>query len=112
VGTWNARTLYAPGQLGVLLHQLGRVRWSVIGLSEVRWPGEGEINKDGYKIIYSGRQGGGHQQGVAVVLRGEAMGALIGYRTMGPRMMKARFHTASGKATIVQVDASTTGSTE
>ena len=39
----------------------------------------GGINKDGYKIIYSGRQDGGHQQGVAMVLRGEAVGALIGY---------------------------------
>ena len=52
-------TLYATGQLEVLLHQLGRVRWSVIGLSEERWSGEGEINKNGYKIIYSERQDGG-----------------------------------------------------
>ena len=48
-----------------------------------------------------------------MVLKGEAVGALIGpYRTMGPRMMKARFGTAGGKVTIVQVYAPTTGATE
>src|ERR1043165_2339709 len=49
VGTWNVRTLYAPGQLDILLHQLKRIRWGIIGLAEVRWPGEGEIGKEGCK---------------------------------------------------------------
>lgn len=45
-------------------------------------------------------------------LKGEAVGALIGYRTMGPRIMKARFRTASGKATTVQVHTPTTSASE
>lgn len=44
-----------------------------------------------------------HEQGMGMVLRKEAIQALIGYKSMGPRMIKARFHTQSGKATIVQV---------
>ena len=83
-----------------------------MGLSEVRWPGKGEMSKDGYKIIYSGMEDGGHQQGVAMILGEEAARALIGYKLIGPRMMKARFNTASGKATIIQVYAPTTSATE
>jgi len=38
--------------------------------------------------------------------------ALIGYEPMGPWMIKARFHTQSVKASIVQVYALTTSATE
>ena len=53
IGTWNVRTLHATGTLEVLLHQLEKYKWSVMGLSETRWTDSGEINKDGYKIIFS-----------------------------------------------------------
>src|SRR5678816_491143 len=54
VGTWNVKTLYATGQLDILLHQMKEINWSILGLSEVRWTGEGIIDKEEYKIIYSG----------------------------------------------------------
>lgn len=79
IGTWKVRTWYAAGKLEVLLNHL---IWSIMGL--VTWPGEGEITKDGYRIICSGSRMGsptGSSQG-------SENGALIGYRTMGPRMMK------------------------
>ena len=69
MGTWNVRTLYAAGQLDILLHQVKDLRWSVIGLPETRWDGEGEMMKDGHKTIYSGRKDGKHQEGVALALR-------------------------------------------
>ena len=47
-----------------------------------------------------------------MIMKKEAAKALIGYKTMGPRMIKARFHTASGKTTIVQVYAPTSSATE
>ena len=47
-----------------------------------------------------------------MILGEEAAKALIGYRPNRPRMMKARFRTASGKATIVQAYAPTTSATE
>ena len=68
VGTWNVRTLYATGQLEILIHQMKDVNWSILGLSEVRWTGEGEINKEDYKIIYSGRTDDRHQDGVALII--------------------------------------------
>jgi len=84
----------------------------VIGLSELRWPGEREITRDEYKIIYSERQDGRHEQEMRMVLRKEATQALIGYKPMGPRMTKARLHTRNGRATIVQVHAPITTATE
>jgi exonuclease III len=112
IGTWNVRTLYAAGQLEILLHQLKDMKWSIMGLSEVRWTGAGEFDKDEYKIIYSGRADNKHQEGVAFILRKEAVKALIGYDTIGPRILKARFKTICGKATVIQVYAPTSNSTD
>jgi hypothetical protein len=76
-------------------------------LSEVRWTDAGEFEKDGYKIIYSGRDDGLHQQGVGMLISTEAKKALLGYDTVGPRIIKARFKTTHGKATVIQVYAPT-----
>src|SRR6218665_608735 len=51
VGTWNVRTLYSAGPLDVLLHQLRGVRWSIMGLSEVRWTGSGELDRDDTRLF-------------------------------------------------------------
>src|SRR6218665_528781 len=81
VGTWNVRRLYSAGQL---LHQL---RWSIMDLSEVRWTGSGELDRDDYKIIYSGRPDNKHQDGVALIVKKEAARAMIGYAALGPRII-------------------------
>jgi len=41
IGTCNVRSLYAAGQLDTLLHQLNPMKWSIVGLNEVRWTGAG-----------------------------------------------------------------------
>src|SRR6218665_1674852 len=39
-----------------------------------------------------------HEQGMGMVLRKEAIQALIGYKSMGPRMIKARFSHSEWKS--------------
>src|SRR6218665_1035139 len=82
-----------------------------MGLSEVRWTGSGELDRDDYKIIYSGPDNK-HQDGVALILKKEAAKAMIGYTALGARIIKARFRTSEGKATVIQVYAPTSNSTD
>lgn len=54
IGTWNVRTLYACGKVKELTHELGRYRWDILGLAEVRWTGCGETTtEEGHKLWYS-----------------------------------------------------------
>ena|SRR6218665_921379 len=39
---WNIRTLYAVGAAVVLVKELERLRWDVIGLAETHWTGAQE----------------------------------------------------------------------
>ena len=56
--TWNVRILhvYAAGAAALLVKELKRLRWDVIGLAKTHWTGAQEYWVQGYKIINSGRE--------------------------------------------------------
>src|SRR6266576_2907313 len=52
--TWNVRTLLQVGKLENLKREMDVNRMGIVGLSEVRWEGEGEISSGNYKLFCSG----------------------------------------------------------
>ena len=75
IGTWNVRTLNIDGKvdevkLEEVKREMKRYKLGVLGMSEVRWKGQGdEVDDDGVRIIFSG--GDKHKRGVAIVLEKE-----------------------------------------
>jgi hypothetical protein len=67
IGTWNVKTLRQAGRLENLTSEMDKCELNVVGLSEVRWPGKGEIVSRNYISFYSG--GVKAEKGVAAVLR-------------------------------------------
>ena len=37
IGTWNVRTLYQPGKLEILINQMDKLKWDILGISESHW---------------------------------------------------------------------------
>ena len=66
IGTWNARTLNQGGKLENLKTEMQKNDVSVLGVSEVRWKGQGEIRSGDYTVYYSG--GERAERGVAIVV--------------------------------------------
>src|SRR6266581_8707580 len=66
IGTWNVRSLNKVGKLEEVKREMGRYRLSILGVSEVRWKGQGDFVSDGVRIIYSG--GEECQRGVAIMV--------------------------------------------
>jgi len=65
------------------------------------------------KIVYAGRPDNKHhQEGVALILKKEAIKALVGYDAVNSRILKARFRTSCRKTTVIQVFAPTANSTD
>jgi hypothetical protein len=46
IGTWNVRTLNQGGKLENLKKEIRKNEVSVLGVSEVRWKGQGEIRSE------------------------------------------------------------------
>src|SRR5918995_6973269 len=72
IGTWNVRTMNEKGKLENVKMEMKRYGLSVLGLSEVRWKGQGDFVSGDVRVIYSGGSEG--QRGVAVLLKKEAAG--------------------------------------
>ena len=88
VGTWNVQTLWQTGKLQMLEKELERIRYDVIGLSEVRWTGTEEALHG--RLIYTGELNK-HEKGVGIVVSERVKRALISYNPISPRVIVARF---------------------
>ena len=55
IGIWNVRTLYETGKSAQATREMDRYGLDILGLSEVRWTGDGEqILASGHVLLYSG----------------------------------------------------------
>ena len=109
VGTWNVRTLHAAGKLELLKDEMKNYRWDILGLSEMRWTGAGEIG--GGEVIWSGHETK-HEAGVGFLLNHQAKRALLGYNPISSRLMAARFSATPFNITVIQAYAPTADSSE
>lgn len=109
VGTWNVRTLWATGKLELLREELKNYKYDVIGISEVRWTGQGETREKDF--IWSGKENE-HSGGVGMLLSPRARRSLIGCSPVNSRIITARFKAQPTNLTIIQVYAPTSASTE
>ena len=66
IGAWNVRTMGVKGKLENVKREMVRNGLNVLGVSEVRWKGNGDFESDDFRVIYSG--GEERQRGVAIIL--------------------------------------------
>ena len=91
-----------------LEHELSRYRWEIIGLSEVRWTGFGEmVTEDGHKMWFSGHETR-HEHGVAFIVRKEVTGCILSCTPVSSRIITLRVSARPKNVTIVQAYAPTT----
>ena len=108
-GTWNVRTLLQAGKLELLQRELDRLRYDVVGLAEVRWPGSGQMAQG--RFLYTGEQNGG-EKGVAFFLSVRAKRALIEWLPISSRVIVARFKGRKNNLSVLQAYAPTADSND
>ena len=55
IGTWNVRSMN-QGKLEVVKQEMARVNVDILGISELKWTGMGELNSDDHYIYYCGQE--------------------------------------------------------
>ena len=54
IGTWNVRSMN-QGKLELVKQEMARVNVDILGISELKWTGMGELNSDDHYIYYCGQ---------------------------------------------------------
>lgn len=80
----------------------------VLGISEMRWPGTGEmISANGNMVVYSNNQQYGFLGGVGLIISRQLRNSLIEWKPVSERIISARFHSRIKKVSIIQCYAPT-----
>ena len=51
IGTWNVMTMLKRGKMNEIADEMLKMQLQVIALQELRWKGEGQINKSTYTLL-------------------------------------------------------------
>ncbi|XP_063397237.1 craniofacial development protein 2-like [Mytilus trossulus] len=91
VGCWNVRTMYASGKTYQVVNEMNNYGIDVLGISECRWTGTGNINlRGGETMLYSG-QTDRHEYGVALIISKANRKTLMEWQPINERIITARF---------------------
>lgn len=110
IGQWNVRTLYQAGKLMEAVQEMEKYKISLLGISETRWNGVGEIRTTtDHTFLYSGKKNedADHEYGVGIILRPEIRKQLLEWQPISERIITVRINFKNQKMTFVQCYAPT-----
>ena len=97
--------MYQTGKLENLKKEAKRMKLDVVGVSEVRWTGSGNLNSGGWSFYYSG--GARHEAGVRLLLRKKLADAVVGCWQVSERVIMVKIAAKPIGLNVVQVYAAT-----
>ena len=83
----------------------------ILGISELKWTGMGELNSDDHYIYYCGQESL-RRNGVAIMVNKRVQNAVLGYNLKNDRMISVHFQDKPVNITVIQVYALTSNTEE
>ena len=107
MGYWNVLSLSDDHRLPYLSGELRRLRVDIVGLSETRRPGSGEISGGGFTYYWSGMSDGARLRGVAIGISSQLCSSVVEVTPVDERIMRVRLKHTLGFMSLVAVYAPT-----
>ena len=85
---------------------MARVNVDILGISELKWTGMGEINSDDHYTYYCGQEAL-RRVGVAIMVNKRVRNAVLGCNLKNDRMVSVLFQGKSFNITVIQAYAPT-----
>ena len=101
IGTWDVRTLNRGSKLENMKKEMQKNAVSVLGVSEVRWKGQGEIRSGDYTVYYSG--GECAEKGVAIVVRKSVVRSVVKKIVYNDRIIAIKLQEEPVNILMIQV---------
>ena len=89
IGTGNIRSMN-QGKLEVIKQEIARENIDILGISELKWTGMGELNSDDHYIYFCGQESL-RRNGVAVIINRRVQNAILGCSLKNDRMISGHF---------------------
>ena len=99
------------GKLEVVKQETARVNVDILGISELKWTGMGELNSDDHYVFYCGQESL-RRNGVAIIVNKRVWNAVLGCNLKNNRIISIHFQGKSFSITVIQVYAPTSNAEE
>ena len=99
------------GKLEVVKQEMARVNVDILGISELKWTGMGELNSDDHYIYYCGQESL-RRNGVAIMVNKRVRNAVLGCNLKNDRTISVRFQGKPFSITVIQAYAPTSNTEE
>ena len=110
IGTWNVRSMN-QGKLEVVKQEMARGTVDILGISELKWTGMGELNSNDHCIYYCGQESL-RRNGVAIMVNKRVRNAVLGCNLKNDRMISVCFQGKPFNIMVIQVYALTSNAEE
>ena len=104
LGTWNVLSLYRAGALRLLLDQIDKCKTGIIAIQEIRWIGQGILEKKDHTIFYSCDRKQ-HMMGVGFVVKKIFKHLVMDFKAISTRICTLRIKGKFFNYTIINVHA-------
>ena len=101
MGTWNVRSMNQD-KLEVVKQEMARVKFDILGISELKWTGMGEFNSYDHYIYYCGQESL-RRNGVAIIVNKRVRNAVLGCSLKNDRMISVCFQGKPFNIMVTQV---------
>ena len=84
--------MHQCGKTQQVINEMKSYKLDILGISGMRWTGNGRTTSKGTTILFSGNQNS-HGKGVGILLHDTTVKALIGWKPVNDRITTARLFT-------------------
>lgn len=105
--TWNVKTMARGGKIDNVIQEMKRMNIDIMGISEMRWPGTGYIDKEKHRVFYSGSSNGKLEYGVGVITTGNISRCVTNFIPVSERVMLLQIQANPVNMNLVQIYAPT-----
>ena len=99
------------GKLKVVKQEMTRGNMDILGISELKWTGMGELNSDDHYIYYCGQKSL-RRNGVSIIVNKRVQNAVPGSNLKNDRLISVHFQSKPFHSTVIQVYALTSNAEE
>src|SRR5699024_5620917 len=99
IGTWNIRTMLVGGKMEEVAREMLAYKIKILALQELRWAGEGRIDKEKYTLLYAGEEKQG-RNGTGFMISREMRDKIKQFKRVSGRISCMRIENSIANITL------------